>query len=172
MNGVKYSWQLVTSGIHQGLVLRPVLFIVFIADLDKGIQSTLRKMAQRWEEAFICLGIGRPYGGIWTGWIAGLKPMGWSLRRQSVGSCTLATIPGNATGREIGRLCGRNGPRIVGECPAECEPAVCPGGQEASGILACIRNSAASSVTEVIVPLYSAQMRLHLEYYVQFLATH
>lgn len=75
------------------------LLITWIRELSAP--SVSLQTTPSWEEVSICLGVGRTYRGIWTGWIDGIKPTGWSSTRLSSKSYILATITAsNAAGLE------------------------------------------------------------------------
>ena len=176
INGSSSGWKNVTSGVPQGSVLGPILFIIYINDFDIGLISKLSKFADDTK-----MGINAVDDEAVENLKADLKRIEeWSEKWQmpfNVDKCKVMhigfrnrKIKYELFGREIESCEMERDLGVVITNDMKSSRQCIEAEKKAQKLLGYIKRQFSSRKKETILTLYKALVRPHLEYAVQFWA--
>ena len=178
INGESSPWAPVTSGVPQGSVLGPVLFIIYINDIDVGLNNFISKFADDTKigNAVVTEDDKRKLQQDL------IKIAEWSSNWQmpfNVNKCQILHI-GNSNKRYDYEMRGQkintsNSVKDLGititrdlKSSQQCNEAA----KKANRMLGFIKRNFIFKSRDIVIPLFKSLVRPHLEYAVQFWAPH
>ena len=173
LNGAKSKWDSVISGVPQGSVLGPLLFIIYINDLDNSVTSTVSKFADDTKIARVvsneneAMKLQRDLD----------RLMGWVDKWQmefNVNKCKVLHMGGH--NMEFSYGLGENWLQVAEEekdlgiiisRDAKVSKQCVQARNKANRMLGVINRNVSYKSKEVIQKLYNSYVRPHLEYCIQ-----
>lgn len=178
INGVTSDWMPVTSGVPQGSVLGPVLFVIYINDIDHGLNNLISKFADDTKIGNAVLSE-RDKQSLQEDL---RKISEWSVKWEmpfNINKCQILQV-GTRNVKNDYDMCGVKiksvdsvkdlGVTISSNLKfsQQCNESV----NKANRMIGLIKRNFAFKSKEIVLPLYNSFVRPHLEYAVQFWSPH